>query len=75
MKKKEPIQLLSTIQVAEKLGKTKQWVHWAMENIESFPAPHAVINRYAGWKREEVLSFKETLEESGPVPTKKSLTK
>lgn len=62
-KTKTPMQLLSTVQVAEEVGKTKQWVHWAVKNIKEFPEPHAYTNKYPGWDPEAIQKFKDKMQD------------
>ncbi|MED4116605.1 hypothetical protein P4661_27595 [Priestia megaterium] len=70
-KSKEPIELYSTVETAKALGKTKQWVHWAMKNITDFPKPFATINKYTGWKKEEIHAFREKMQ-NGSGETKQA---
>lgn len=51
--------LMSSINVADYLGKTRQWVDWAIVNLKGFPKPIVEVNRYKGWLRNEILDFKE----------------
>jgi len=52
------IVLMSSSSVAEYFENTRQWVDWALINIEEFPKP-IEINRYKGWLRNEIVNFKE----------------
>lgn len=51
--------LMSSINVADYLGKTRQWVDWAILNLKDFPKPIVEVNRYKGWLRNEILDFEE----------------
>lgn len=53
------IVLMSSISVADYFDNTRQWVDWALKNIEEFPKPVVEINRYKGWLRNEIVDFKE----------------
>ena len=56
------IVLMSSSSVAEYFENTRQWVDWALINIEEFPRP-IETNRYKGWVRNEIVAFKEGYEE------------
>lgn len=55
----ETIVLMSSINVADYFNNTRQWVNWALDNIEEFPKPVVEINRYKGWLRNEIVEFKQ----------------
>ena len=52
------LKLLSAKEVAEQVGKTKQWVHWAYKAGE-FPEPFAEIGTVKGWMPQQVEEWKK----------------
>lgn len=61
MEQTEMIVYLSADEVAEELGKTRQWVHWATKNTPGFPQPAAKIRKYIGWDPKAIAKFKATM--------------
>ena len=57
-----PIKLMSSIQVADALDKTRQWVDWAIKKYpEEFPKPLLEVNRYKGWLATDIIHFRDNV--------------
>lgn len=56
------VKLKSSLQVAEELGKSRQWIDWAIKNYALFPKPFATIDRYKGWTDEQIKNFNKGVE-------------
>lgn len=57
-----PIKLMSSIEVADRLERTRQWVDWAIVNHPDFPKHLTITNRYKGWLESDIDAFKIQLE-------------
>ena len=57
-----PIKLMSSIDVAKRLERTRQWVDWAILNHQDFPKQIVIVNRYKGWLESDIDTFKIQLD-------------
>lgn len=60
----------TSVEVSKQFEKTKQWVHWAVNNVEGFPQPSVKVGQYPGWDKEEIAKYKADLEKKAEEAAK-----
>lgn len=72
LKKHAPIKLMSSIKVAETMGRTRQWVDWAIKKYpDQFPKPVLEVNRFKGWLATDIIDFRDNILPTLPTSSNK----